>query len=129
MSTPSTTVAIQGTNATVTPSAVSSASSGAIFALGEVLKTILHKLPVFSVESDLDAAINVIDKWVGSSVSNGELSALLTGAERAAKEDVSLRIPPGGAAPNIYSGPQLDYAKLAEAILAAQKNQGAIDKS
>jgi hypothetical protein len=125
MSTPGTQVAAysQGVVSTepVDPSAVSSAKSGAVFALGEVLKTVLHKLPVFSVETDLDNAISVINKFVSAFVPGGEMDALVTGAERAVKEDVSQRIPPGGVVPNVYTGPQLDYTKLAQAILAEQR--------
>lgn len=127
MSTPGGVVATtQGTTKTVEPSAVSDGQSSAVFALGQVLKTVLHKMPIFSVESDLDNAINVVDKWVSAFVPGSAMAALVTGDERAPKEDVSQRIPPGGPVANIYSGPQLDYAKLAQAILAAQKEQGQV---
>jgi hypothetical protein len=106
-------------NPPVNPAAVSSGKSSAIYALGEVLKTMIHKTLAFSTESDLDNAVRIVDKFVGAFVPGSEMSALLTGDARAAKEDVSLRVPPQGAA--VISGPVLDYTKLAQAILAEQK--------
>lgn len=107
---------------TVSPTAVASGKSSAVFALGELLKTIVHKTLTFPAESGVDSAVNTIDAWVRSFVSPSEVSALATGDERAAKEDVSLRVPPGGGvATQVVSGPVLDYQKLAQAILAEQQ--------
>jgi len=104
----------------VSPSAVSSAKSAAVFNLGEMLKTVVHKMPSLHTEAEVDNAVNVIDAFVRAFVPNSEMVALRTGEERAAKEDVSLRVPPGGV-PTVVSGPVLDYAKLAQAILAEQR--------
>jgi hypothetical protein len=106
--------------ATVEPTATSSGKSSAVFKLGEVLKTIIHNSRSFLSENDVDAAINVVDSFVGAFIPGGELPALLTGAERAAKEDVSQRVAPG-MTQQVMGGPALDYQKLAQAILAEQK--------
>ena len=126
MSTPGAAVApYQGsapaTSSVVSPSAVSSPKSNATFALGEILKTVLHKVPAFASENDLDNAINVVDSWVKSSIPSSEVPAIFMDNARAAKEDVTQRTPPGGAVANIVTGPVLDYSKLAQAILAEQR--------
>jgi hypothetical protein len=127
MSTPSGVVTPYATQAPVTPAvpvvepaAVSSAKSGAVFRLGEVLKTVIHNSRSFLSEPDVDAAVNVVDSFVQAFVPGGELAALFTGAERAAKEDVSQRVAPG-MTQQVTGGPVLDYQKLAQAILAEQK--------
>jgi hypothetical protein len=106
--------------ATVEPTAISSGKSSAVFKLGQVLKTIIHNSRSFLSENDVDAAINVVDSFVGAFVPGGEIAALATGAERAAKEDVSQRVAPG-MTQQVMGGPVLDYQKLAQAILAEQK--------
>jgi hypothetical protein len=125
MSTPGTAVApYQGSappDKGVSASAVSSAKSSAVFSLGQVLKTVIMKAQVFAHENDLDNAIRTVDDFVRAFVPGGEMPALLTGAEYAAKEDVTQRIPPGGAPVNVSTAPQMDYAKLAQAILAEQR--------
>ena len=104
----------------VTPTAVSTAKSSAVFRLGEVLKTVIHNSRSFLSEPDVDTAINVVEDFVSAFVPGGELTALFTGAERAAKEDVSQRVAPGMTR-QVVGGPVLDYQKLAQAILAEQK--------
>lgn len=125
MSTPGSAVAPynQGSTDVLTPSAVSSHKSDAIHALGEVLKTVIHKsVGVFSTENELDAAVNIVDGFVRAMIPEGSISALVSEGARAMKEDVSQRTPPGGAvAANVMSGPVLDYTKLAQAILAEQR--------
>jgi anionic cell wall polymer biosynthesis LytR-Cps2A-Psr (LCP) family protein len=105
----------------VEPSAVSSPKSNAVFQLGEVLKTVLHKTLAFSNENDLDAAVNTVDSFVKTFIPVAEMPAIFMEGARAIKEDVTQRIPPGGAMANVVSGPVLDYSKLAQAILAEQR--------
>lgn len=126
MSTPGTAVAPynQGSapDKVVEPSAVSSPKTSSIVQLGEVLKTVLHKsVGVFSSENDMDAAVNIVDDFVRSMTAGSDLGGIMTDTFRAAKEDVAQRIPPGGAVANVSTGPQLDYSKLAQAILAEQR--------
>ena len=105
---------------TLYPTSVSGPQSAAVHALGEVLKTLIHNSHFFPTENAVDSAMSAVDKWVSTSVKSSELGAILTGNERAAKEDVTKRIPPGG--PNMVAvGPQIDYRQLAEAIIAAQQ--------
>lgn len=106
---------------TLYPTAVSGPQSAAIHGLGEVLKTIIHSSHYFPTENQVDAAMAAVDKWVNTSVKSHELGAILTGEERAPKEDVTKRIPPGGPMPTAQVGPQIDYRQLAEAIIAAQQ--------
>lgn len=112
----------QGSTDVLTPSAVSSPKTSAIMQLGEVLKTVLHKsVGVFHSENDLDAAVNIVDDFVRAMLGSADTSAVMTDAFRAAKEDVTMRTPPGGAVANVVTGPVLDYSKLAQAILAEQR--------
>jgi hypothetical protein len=113
--------ALAADKSVVTPSAVSGPKASAIFQLGEVLKTVIHRTQTFAGEADMDNAMNVIDSFVHAFVPSHEMMALMTGDQRAAKEDVSLRTPPGGAVANVVTGPVLDYSKLAQAILAEQR--------
>jgi hypothetical protein len=82
----------------------------------------IHQSHYFATENLQDAAMTAVDKWVSAHATASELSAVLTGDERAAKEDVTQRIPPGGpmARP---AGPTIDYRLLAEAIVAAQERK------
>ena len=108
--------------AVITPTAVASNRSSAVFQLGQMLKTVIHNSRVFANEADLDNAVNVVDKFVGAFVPGSELPALLTGDERAAKEDVTQRVAPNTSA--VVTGPVLDYTKLAQAILNEQERRG-----
>lgn len=133
MSTPGTAIASYSQGAApanspaVEPSAVSTPKSNAVFQLGEVLKTVLHKSLTFSNENDLDAAIGVVDSFVKTMIPAAEMPAIFMEGARAVKEDVTQRIPPGGAVANVVSGPVLDYSKLAQAILAEQRKYQAVE--
>lgn len=102
------------------PSAVTGPKSAAVFKLGQVLKTLIHNGRAFLSENDVDAAVSIVDRFVEAFVPGGEFAALLTGAERAAKEDVSQRVAPG-MVPVGPAGITLDYEKLADAILKRQQ--------
>lgn len=111
-----------GNGRTVTPTNVASAKSAAVHNFGQVLHTMVKNSRAFHTENEEDNAHRVIDAFVGTHVNNGEKSALLTGNEYAAKEDVTQRIPPGGVAVQpAFAG--LDYTALAKAILAEQQRQ------
>lgn len=103
------------------PPRVSSPSPGAVFRLGELLKTLLHQsVGVFKNENDLLRALTVVDDFVRAFVPGSAMAALVTGDEQAAREDVSQRTPPTMSNP-ATAYPGLDYARLAQAILAAQR--------
>ena len=108
----------------VMPSAVAQAQPSAVFALGEVLKNLVRLSRAFHSENDEDNAMNVIDKFVKAFASPSDMRALATGDQRAPKEDVSLRVPPGGAAVSIATGPVIDYSALAKALLDEQQRRG-----
>lgn len=107
----------------ISPTAIASGKSAGTVAFANVLKTVVSALPMaFHSENGVDAAHRAIDSYVNARVPASEMQALLTGDERAAKEDVSLRIPPGGVTSGqVLVGPVLDYGKLARAILAEQQ--------
>jgi hypothetical protein len=106
----------------IEPTAVAGPRSAAVHALGEVLKTMIHNAHYFPTENLVDAAMNTVDKWVAASTSSSEIAAIITGNERAPKEDVTKRTPPGGSAMPV-AGPAIDYRLLAEAIVAAQNRK------
>lgn len=113
-------------NGVVSPSAISGPKPAAIHGLGEVLMTLIHRTNAFHSEDEQLKADNAVRAFVDAHVSDSERQSFDPGETRAAREDVSLRTPPGGAAPAVVAGPVLDYAKLAQAILAAQKEQAQV---
>lgn len=105
----------------VQPSAMASRLQAATVALGEVLKEVVNRSGSYLTEEGLRLAEQAISDWVGASVPLRAMDALDTEANRAAREDVSQRIPPGGApAVVMQAAPSIDYDRLAQAILAAQ---------
>lgn len=110
----------------VQPSAISGPKPAAVHGLGEVLMTLIHRTNAFHSEDEQIAADNAVRAYVDAHVSSSDRASFDPGDTRAAREDVSLRTPPGGA-PAVYTGPVLDYTKLAQAILAEQqKAQNAV---
>lgn len=109
----------------VEPSAMSGPKPAAVHGLGQVLLTLIHRTNAFHSEDEQIAADNAVRAYVDAHVSNRDRQSFDPGDTRAEREDVSLRTPPGGAAP-VVSGPVLDYQKLAQAILAAQKEQAQV---
>lgn len=115
---------LRGSAEPITPTAVASAKSASVHQFGQVLHTVVRNSRAFHNENDEDNAHRAIDAFVNAHVPGSEMSALMTGNEHAPKEDVSLRIPPGGAvAVPAFAG--LDYQALAKAILAEQARQTA----
>lgn len=110
----------------IAPTAISGPKPAAIHGLGEVLQTLIHRTNAFHSENEQDAASQAVRDFVDAHVSDADRRSFDPGDVRAAKEDVSLRTPPGGAAPAVVAGPVLDYAKLAQAILTAQREQGQV---
>lgn len=111
----------------VNPTAMAGPVHSATWALGEVLKEIIHKGGVYLTENALHEAEAIVSAWVKSVVPLSAVAALSTGDERAPREDVSKRIPPGGlpAIPVVTTAPAIDYDRLAEALLAAQQRSQA----
>lgn len=108
----------------VEPTAVAQAQPSAVFALGEVLKFLIHNSRAFHTENAQDDAMNTVDKFVRAFTTSSDMQALSTGEERAAKEDVTLRTPPGGAPAVSMTGPAINYAALAKALLDEQERRG-----
>jgi|SRR5215831_8194861 hypothetical protein len=119
MSTPTAQVARKGpadVDKPVEPTAMANGETVAKHGVGEILKTLVHHSLAFPTEDSTNAAFLAVDKWVG------DTAGMDTDNARAPIEDVSQRIPPGGVTPtSVVQGPVIDYNKLAQAILAAQK--------
>lgn len=113
----------------VTPSAVAGPKSVAVHNLAQVLKDLVHGSNAYHSEGQVDAAMSAVDGFVNAFVPSQEMKAIDTSDVRAAKEDVSQRIPPGGVVANVVQGPVIDYNALARAILAAQAEAQAQAKS
>lgn len=126
MSTPGTVEPYSGQ--AVSPSAVASASDSAVWALGETLKYVFGRIPgAFHSESELDKAVAAVNNFVKASTNRSAVRALATGDETAPKEDVTLRVPPGGGFPAPAAAPNLDYNALAAAIVRIQQQQDAVE--
>lgn len=112
---------IQGS--VVTPAASANGSQSAVFSLGQMLKELIHGTPqAFSSENQLLSALSSVDAWVKAHVPGSARTALATGDERAAIEDVSLRPAPNGVSYSIpTTAPTIDYDKLAMAMVRAQQ--------
>lgn len=119
----------------VSPSAVAGPKSVAVHSLGEVLKHLIHNSGAYHDEGQVDTAVSTVDGFVKAYVPPQELPAIDRSGMRAAKEDVTQRIPPGGPMTNVVAGPVIDYNQLARAILNAQAEaqaqaaQGAVTPS
>jgi hypothetical protein len=105
-----------------TPSAVASAQGSAARGFFDVLRDLLHKVPVFHNESDLLNALAKIDAYEKHVVNSNDLRVLLEEGGYAPVEDVSKRTPPVNyAAATMAAAGPIDYAKLAAAIVVAQQ--------
>ena len=118
MSTPSTHVAVKSdkeVDRTVEPSAIAKPGTVKAHAVGEVLKVLVQNSLGFPTEDSTDAAVNAITDWVG------DTSGMDTEGKMAPREDVSQRVPPGYGGPaTAPAGAEIDYDKLAAAIVKAQ---------
>lgn len=113
----------------VTPAATATPKSAAVVKLGEILKAIVTSLPqAFAHENGILDALSTIDAFVGGFVPGAEFPALADIDRVAAVEDVTKRMPPGGAVA-VATGPAIDYTALARAILAEQRRLSASEES
>jgi hypothetical protein len=99
--------------------------ASAVFALGNVLKDVIHNGRVYTSEPDVLSALSVVDDFISAFVKHSEMPALATGDERAAVEDVSLRPTPPGMPSIPVNTPTIDYDKLAAALVRAQQEANA----
>lgn len=105
----------------VTPSAIAGPVGSAVFAIGQVLKDIIHNSGSYRNENDVLAALGAVDSLVNAFLKDSERPAVATGEERAPIEDVSLRKPPPGyTVPGPVVNQVIDYDKLAAAIVRMQ---------
>lgn len=109
----------------VNPTAVTqSGASGPAHEFFGVIKQLIH-FAGFHNQQDVINAVNAVDAYEKHVVPPSDLRAVNTEGEPAPVEDVSQRRPPtpAGVIAAQAPGQQIDYAKLAAAIVAAQAQQ------
>lgn len=107
------------TGEVIQPKAMAGPVASAVYALGHVLKDVLHGAHIYKNESEILKAFDTIDQFVNAFVKGSELPAVVQPTDRAKVEDVSQRIPPNGI-PAPAASPGIDYDKLAAALVKAQ---------
>lgn len=109
----------------VNPTAVTqSGASGPAHDFFGVIKQLIH-FSGFHNQQDVINAVNAVDAYEKHVVPPGDMRSLNTEGEPAPVEDVAQRRPPSpaGIITQQTQGQQIDYARLAAAIVAAQQNQ------
>lgn len=86
----------------------------------DVVRELVHRIGYHN-EADLSAALDVVDTFEKRYLRENH-QHVVSDDNLAAREDVTQRVPPRGGTYNPpVNIPQIDYAQLAQAILAAQK--------
>lgn len=107
----------------VEPSHVSQPHSYDAHDFFSTVRDLIHKAGYHN-ENDLQAALRTVDNYE-KHVVKGDGPYVLSEGDRAAYEDVTLRTPPTAGLPQLAPAQQIDYARLAAAIVAAQAAQKA----
>jgi hypothetical protein len=116
-------VAIEGK---VLPPAVSpDADAGHGFV--NVVRKLAHIPTAFHSEDERLAALDALTTYERSILGSAH-AGVIQETDHAPVEDVSLRVPPGGAPMPVVTGPTIDYDKLAAAIVRAQLAQAEASK-
>jgi hypothetical protein len=110
---------LQGT--VVQPDYVSQPHSYSAHDFFNVMRSLLHLFP-FHTETERDNAFNAVAAYEKHVVGN-DYSHVVGEDDVAAREDVSLRRAPSSSLPVSAPAQNIDYARLAAAIVAAQKAQ------
>lgn len=111
----------------IEPSQTISPKTAAARSLGNVLKTVITSSHVFRDEGEMLNALKSVEDFVRVH-SDGDHSKAVREDDPAPREDVSLRKPPAGSVPAVPANvPQIDYAQLAAALVAAQRAQSEQD--
>jgi hypothetical protein len=118
MSTP---LALQG--AVIEPGHVSAPHSYAAHDFFTLIKDLVH-LSGFHSESQVLAAMNVVDGYE-KHVTGADARYVASESDRGPVEDVTLRVPPMAGVMPLAPAQQIDYARLAAAIVAATAAQAA----
>lgn len=108
----------------VNPTSVTqSAASGPAHEFFGVIKRLVN-LAGFHNQSDVQNALSAVDAYEKHVVPPGDFRAIDTEGDPAPVEDVSKRTPPvPPTVTQVSQGQSIDYARLAAAIVAAQKSQ------
>lgn len=109
----------------VTPSRITSADDNHAHRFFNVIRDLLHG-KAYHNEADVTDALDAVSKYEAS-VLNTQPRHLVSEDDPAPREDVSQRTPPPGQNVQVVpaAAPQLDYGKLAAAIVAHQQAQQA----
>lgn len=102
----------------VEPSHVSAPHSYAAHDFFNTIRDLLHQAK-FHNEQQLLNALSTVDGYE-KHVTGPDARYVVSDGDRAAMEDVGLRIPPTAGLPQLAPAQQIDYARLAAAIVAAQ---------
>lgn len=108
-------------------SAVMDPISVATHKFANILRHIVtHSPGLFKTEGELRDAIRTITTFEKHLIPQRDRNMVVTQEDTAEVEDVSKRMPPRGAAmPTVPAmGPNIDYTKLAQAIILAQQDAG-----
>jgi hypothetical protein len=118
---PRQTGAIQGT--VITPSGYVDGHSVATHSFLNTLRQVVMASTAFKHEGDQLAALNSVDAFEKATIKPADQKHVIQETDIAPVEDVSLRRNPNAPLPMPATGPAIDYALLAQAIVAAQQAQ------
>jgi hypothetical protein len=107
----------------VEPAQVTSPEANLTHQFCNVVRHLITHSGAYRNEADETRHLDVVNRYEQSSV-GGALRHLLSEDDHAPREDVSQRVPAPGQnvqAVPVAAAPQIDYGRLAAAILAAQK--------
>jgi len=106
----------------ITPAAVLDPVSMPAHAFCNVIRDLISKVPaVYASETAKHAAMDAVDAFEKRLVPLQDRIYVVSEADPAGREDVTKRIAPQTGYAPVPVGPQIDYAQLAQAILAAQR--------
>lgn len=109
----------------VEPTRVIDPRTASVAQVGEVLKHLIGQPGTYHTEEDQRLAYEAVDAFKRAF---SEGSPDVREEHRAALEDVSTRIPPGGPSVVVSRAPAIDYNALARAMILAQRELDAADK-
>jgi len=106
----------------VQPDYVSQPHSYAARDFFNTLRDLMHRV-TYHDESQREAALSTVDQYEKHVIGASDLRQLVSETDRAPVEDVSKRVPASGNLPQTAPAQNIDYARLAAAIVAAQQAQ------
>jgi hypothetical protein len=110
----------------IQPAAILDANSVQAHAFANVLRAMVKASTAFKDELSLNAALDAIDAYEKRLIPIQDRQRVISEFDESGREDITLRNPgrPTGAWAPPSNAPQLDYEKLAKAILLARQEAG-----